>query len=259
MIKHGTEYFLGNTDSGLYPISFGERFCEPDVSRRTKISENYIVHYIVSGKGTLRKNNKLYNVHGGQIFIVKPYEAYGYVTDSKEPWHYIWITFNGSGAKRLDPLNTVINIDGTAFFNIQNCDTDSNTIEEYITSQLYLFFSQLFAKYEKRSDYVTLIKNYINRNYMNYITVEQMQNLVNLNRQYLSALFKKRTGTTIQSYIIRIRIENAKLFLNKAFSVTETAELCGFKSVYVFSKCFKRETGLSPSAFKESNQNRFKP
>ena len=139
-----------------------------------------------------------------------------------------------------------------AFFNIRNCDTDSNTVEEYITSQLYLLFSQLFAMYEKRNDYVTVIQNYINRNYMNYITVEQMQKLVNLNRQYLSALFKKKTGTTIQHYIIRIRIENAKLFLNKAFSVTQTAELCGFKSVYVFSKCFKRETGLSPSAYQAS-------
>ena len=156
-------------------------------------------------------------------------------------------------AKKVDTLPSVINIDGTAFYNMVNCDPESNTVEEYITAQLYLLFATLFAS-EKRHDYVTIIKNYVRgRPTIDKITVDEIQQFLNLNRQYMSTMFKKETGMSIQQYIIKERMDRATLLLAQGFSVAKTAEHCGYASIYAFSKCFKKTYGVSPSGYKKKD------
>lgn len=268
MLKQFNEWFLGNTKFDLRPISFGDRACPPGYKREIEISTHYIIHYIASGKGVFKKttsnyaltaghvfkNSTVYPLSTGQIFISKPNEVFGFAADEEDPWHFIWIKFTGEFAKKIDTLPTVLNIDGTAFFNMINCNPDSNTVEEYITAQLYLLFSTLFAS-EKRHDYVTIIKNYVrSRPTVDKITVEEIQQFVNLNRQYMSTMFKKATGMSIQQYIIQVRMERAMLLLDQNFSIAETAEHCGYASIYAFSKCFKKTHGISPSAYKKSRE-----
>ena len=78
---------------------------------------------------------------------------------------------------------------------------------------------------------------------------EDIQKAANLNRQYMSALFKRQEGISIQQYIIRVRMERALTLLKQGISVTETARLCGYESIYAFSKAFKREIGVSPTEY----------
>lgn len=252
MLKQFNEWFLGNTKFDLRPISFGDRVCQPGYKRAIEISTHYIIHYIASGKGVFKKNNTTYVLNAGQLFISKPNEVFGFAADMADPWHFIWIKFTGEFAKKIDALPTVLNIDGTPFYNMISYNPESNTVEEYITAQLYLLFSILFAD-EKRHDYVTIIKNYVrSRPSVDKITVSEIQQFVNLNRQYMSTMFKNATGISIQQYIIQVRMERAMLLLNQNFSVAETAEHCGYTSIYAFSKCFKKTHGISPSTYKKS-------
>ncbi len=249
MIKQFNEWFLGNTKFDLRPISFGNRRCPPDYKRDIEISTHYIMHYIASGKGVFKKNGIPYPLSAGQLFISKPNEVFGFRADTEDPWHFIWVKFTGDFAKKVDTLPTVLSIDGSAFYNMVNCDPESNTVEEYITAQLYLLFATLFAA-EKRHDYVTIIKNYVRgRPSIDKITVDEVQQFLNLNRQYMSTMFKKATGMSIQQYIIKERMARAALLLEQSFPVTETAEHVGYASIYAFSKCFKKTYGVSPSTY----------
>ncbi|MBQ4160786.1 MAG: helix-turn-helix transcriptional regulator, partial [Clostridia bacterium] len=145
---------------------------------------------------------------------------------------------------------------GTAFYNMVNCDPESNTAEEFITAQLYLLFATLFAS-EKRHDYVTIIKNYVRgRPTIDKITVDEIQQFLNLNRQYMSTMFKKATGMSIQQYIIKERMDRATLLLAQGFSITETAEHIGYVSIYAFSKCFKKTYGISPSEYQKNKSRK---
>ncbi len=255
MIKQFNEWFLGNTKFDLRPLSFGDRICHPGHGRDIEISTHYIIHYIASGKGVFKKNGITYPLSAGQIFISKPNEVFGFTTDIEDPWHFIWIKFTGDFAKKLETLPTFLDIDGTPFYNMINCDPESNTAEEYITAQLYLLFATLFAS-EKRHDYVTIIKNYVRgRPTMDKITVDEIQQFMNLNRQYMSTIFKKATGLSIQEYIIKERMERATLLLEQGFSIAETAEHIGYASIYAFSKCFKKTFGISPSEFKKDSKH----
>ena len=252
-IRRFNEYFLGDTKFDLRPISFGERQCTPNYKRSVEINVNYMIHYIADGKGVFRMGENEYPLSQGQIFITKPNDVFGFQADAQDPWHFIWIKFSGSFAKKLNDLPTVLNIDGTPFTNMLAHNPESNTLEEYITAQLYLIFSMLFES-KKRHDYVTIIKNYVrSRPSMDKVSVEEIRQFVNLNRQYMSTMFRRATGMSVQQYIIQARVERAQLLLERGYSIAETAEHCGYASIYAFSKCFKKSTGIAPSEYKKQN------
>ena len=82
---------------------------------------------------------------------------------------------------------------------------------------------------------------------MNEIRVEQIAENLNLDRRYLSRLFKQKMGQTIQEYLIIVRMDEAKRYLAEGRSVSETATLCGYTDTCNFSKMFKRVCGISPA------------
>lgn len=76
---------------------------------------------------------------------------------------------------------------------------------------------------------------------------------LNLDYNYLSALFSSVEGITIEQYIIRQRIEKAKeLLLYNELTLSEIAFKMGYSSVQYLSTQFKQVTGQTPSQFKSS-------
>lgn len=244
------EYVIDSTNFDLHPIAYGQRKCTPGFLRHYNLSKTYQIHYIVSGKGSFVKDGIVHRIHGGQMFISLPGEVYGTYADDTDPFHYVWLKLLGSDAERLASLPTVVTTDGTPFHNIVNCNHESNTAKEYVAAQTLLLMATLFDSHKPQSDHVTFIKNYINSIPTERgLKVEDIQKAANLNRQYMSALFKRQEGISIQQYIIRVRMERALTLLKQGISVTETARLCGYESIYAFSKAFKREIGVSPTEY----------
>src|SRR5437764_8599762 len=62
-------------------------------------------------------------------------------------------------------------------------------------------------------------------------------------------LFKKCYGFTPYQYLMHVRIENAKIYLQDGYSVTECCYKVGFDSVSSFSILFRKCTNLSPTQF----------
>ena len=73
--------------------------------------------------------------------------------------------------------------------------------------------------------------------------------------QYLSALFSSVTGITLEQYIIKQKIEKVKELLRyDQLSAKEIAFKLGYSSVAHLSAQFKKVTGMTPSAFKQSRE-----
>ncbi|MBB6669469.1 helix-turn-helix domain-containing protein [Cohnella nanjingensis] len=71
--------------------------------------------------------------------------------------------------------------------------------------------------------------------------------------KYFGTLFKQATGTTISSYLLRLRIERAKqLLAQRKLSVEEIGARVGIGDIYYFSKLFKKSEGMSPSRYAAS-------
>lgn len=84
------------------------------------------------------------------------------------------------------------------------------------------------------------------------LSLELCAREVNLSWGYYSNLFKKVTGTTFQHYVTQQKIERAKALLLAGYQVQEIAEQLGYEHRRYFSEVFKKQTGLTPTEFKES-------
>ncbi|MFD1735452.1 response regulator [Bacillus salitolerans] len=75
---------------------------------------------------------------------------------------------------------------------------------------------------------------------------------VHLNASYFSVLFKEHTNMTFSEYVTRCRIQKAKnLLLTSCLSISEIAELVGYRTPKYFNKIFKEYEGLTPSQYKK--------
>ena len=78
-----------------------------------------------------------------------------------------------------------------------------------------------------------------------------------LSRMQFSRLFKQATGLTFMTYLNRLRLDRAtRLLLEEDARIIEVADASGFQSVGQFNRFFKKQTGLTPSAFRAANRKR---
>jgi two-component system, response regulator YesN len=93
---------------------------------------------------------------------------------------------------------------------------------------------------------------YIEKNYMNDLTLEKVSEIVFLSPVYLSKVYKKEMGINFIDYVTKIRIERSKeLLRNRNLKVYEISELVGYKNLKYFYKIFKRYTGYTPNKYRE--------
>ncbi len=93
-----------------------------------------------------------------------------------------------------------------------------------------------------------IIKEYNDPN----LSVNTLADKVYLTPTYLAGLFKKGTGKTIGQHLTDFRIEKAKnLLKNKRYKLYYIANMVGYSDSNYFAKIFKRETGMTPSEYRE--------
>ena len=73
--------------------------CEPLHSYGPATRPNYIIHYVMGGKGIYQVGEKKYHISKGQIFLIEPESLTFYQADKEEPWTYLWVGFGGTEAK----------------------------------------------------------------------------------------------------------------------------------------------------------------
>ncbi len=92
---------------------------------------------------------------------------------------------------------------------------------------------------------------YIGQNYKDELNLTKISEIFHFPADYFSKLFKIYYGITFKSYIINLRIEEAKrLFSDINKSVSEVAFDVGFNDSNYFSTVFKKVTGMTPRGFK---------
>lgn len=98
---------------------------------------------------------------------------------------------------------------------------------------------------------VRLVKQYINDNYTQNITLNDLAEITYVHPTYLSKLFKKETSQNLTDYILNYRIEKAKQLLHLPnYKIYEVAHATGFNDSKYFGNVFKAVVGKTPSQFR---------
>ncbi|MBT2701616.1 helix-turn-helix transcriptional regulator, partial [Bacillus sp. ISL-40] len=111
----------------------------------------------------------------------------------------------------------------------------------------------------KYSKPINICQNYIYTHLYQDICLSDLADLVQMNPQYLSHLFKKEVGISIIEFIQQVKVDEAKTLLTYTqHSLTEISSLLNFHDQSYFIKVFKKFAGVTPNQFKKgiiSNEN----
>ena len=98
---------------------------------------------------------------------------------------------------------------------------------------------------------VKAISTYIDENYHENITREDIAKIVYLSPDYIARIFKKETGISLLNYIIKKRIQIAKeLLLSTNLPVHIISDRVGYGNYSYFTKIFKKETNHTPLEYR---------
>ncbi len=97
------------------------------------------------------------------------------------------------------------------------------------------------------------IKQYIVKNYMREISIQDLAEMIGMNTDAFSRFFKNKTGRTPNRYLNDYRLGIAgRMLLNTKLSVSEIGFACGFNTICHFNRLFRKSKGCTPSEFREN-------
>ena len=95
------------------------------------------------------------------------------------------------------------------------------------------------------------VLGYIRKNYMEELTLPVLADTFHISKEYLSRLFKKETGTNLFSYIMEMKLNEARTLLSDTeMTLEDIAFKLGFSNGNYFSKVFKKNVGQSPRDYR---------
>lgn len=107
-------------------------------------------------------------------------------------------------------------------------------------------------KNEQKNELVEWTKNYIYQNLHSDIVIGEIGQKIGVNTSYLSDLFHKVEGTTIQQYICKEKIRLAENMLRYSdYEVKEIASYLSFCSQSYFGNIFRQQTGMTPARYRK--------
>ncbi|QCR22119.1 GlxA family transcriptional regulator [Pontibacter sp. SGAir0037] len=140
-------------------------------------------------------------------------------------------------------------------------------IEKYAGKELAILSAKIFAieidrvsqtqfvifqgQKEHGEEQIRKVQEYIEANFQEKMTVEELAAMSFLSRRNFERRFKKATSNTVMEYIQRVKIEAAKSTLESTQeNVNEVMYSVGYTDTKAFRTTFKKITGISPAAYR---------
>lgn len=265
-------------DLGLY--QFGWEQCPPSKSFGPAARNHYLFHYVISGTGTLHADDSKGTTHTYQIkskqgFMIFPNQINTYIADHELPWEYVWVEFDGlrvreaieiTGLTKDNPVYSAKSKDlredmmNELLYLVQNKDASPF----HLIGHLYLFLDYLtrsvlsvnMPKGNKLRDfYIREALAFIEHNFQNDISIEDIAGVCGLNRSYFGKIFRDSLGKSPQEFLLNYRMVKATELLKLTqLSIKDIGNAVGYPNQLHFSRAFKNIYGISPREWR--NQNR---
>ncbi len=133
---------------------------------------------------------------------------------------------------------------------------DSLVLKKWVLTVLHQSIDALERKqdFDVKARIIREAMVYINANLNTALKTEDIAEVVSFSPQHLTRIFKEELGMTLSDYITRVRVEEAKRLLRiSQFNITEISDQLNFYDSTYFAKVFKKETGMTPTEFREAH------
>lgn len=265
-----------HSNSSVLKVLFaGESQTKPDHALGPKIYDYYLLHAVEAGQGAFRTESDVFNLGPGDCFLIHPGQLVSYVSNPSDPWKYRWVAFTGDASHDLVesagflpdfPVLHSSEMSQVPTY-IQQIQERFHTKEESshtaAIGYLHLIWAEIM-NHTSRPLQLEVVEpqvqrtvkqmiNYMTSQYAHPVSIEQMCTSLGYNRAYLSRIFKKETGISPVTYLLKLRIDQAKRLLRERpeLSVEQVSASVGLTDPLYFSRQFKRFCGQSPSSYRK--------
>lgn len=268
-------------DLGLF--QYGWEQCDPLHSYGPFARNHYLFHYVISGAGTLISTDSKgvdtsYHIKSGEGFMIYPKQVNTYFADEAHPWEYTWLEFDGLHVKEaLEPAG--LTIDAPVYHaNARDLGMELKDEMLYIVNHsdqspfhlighLYLFLDLLtrssasrrtVQSSKMRDFYIREALSFIEMNFQNDISVEDIAGVCNLNRSYFGKIFRDIVGKSPQEFLISYRMTKAAELLKMTdLSIGDISCAVGYPNQMHFSRAFKHTYGDPPRQWRYEHRIKF--
>jgi AraC family transcriptional regulator, arabinose operon regulatory protein len=255
---------LSVTEAGFFSQAAGHE-CE-----RPCGAPEAIVMVCVDGQGEVSVGSARAGVSRGQIVIVPPGVAHRYRASSAAPWSIWWMHVEGSDVPAL--LRSVLAVQRGPVFvagNVTEVLASMRQVHEatgrgsppsrcLASAAAWRLFALLAVAEEEFSEpraVVSMIRDSILNDPSADIHLPRLAARAGISVSRFSALFRELAGTGVVAFARRERMARAKsLLATSKCPVVTVARLVGYSDPLYFSRLFRADVGMSPTAYRKSKR-----
>lgn len=241
--------------------------------------------YVVKGKGSFVAGSREFSIAENDLVVINPHIEHTEKSDSSSPLEYIVLGIEG--------LSFLFDGSSSLSGNGDEQDSEkaeNNAVHKYsvTSSNIYAYLNIMLEEISrKQPNYETVcqnllevflicilrneslsvsqntnsilsrdcaqIKDYLDSNYAQNITLDSLAAITHMNKYYMAHAFTKYTGMSPISYLMQKRIQEGKSLLEStSYSIAEISAMLGFSSQSYFSQAFKKAAGITPIQYRIS-------
>lgn len=264
------KYLDADIDSAFKYILCGQLHAEHFIHMQRTIPVQVMI-IVEEGVLNIAIDGTEYKVSRGEMILLPAGVSHRgfHDSDSDKPLRYFWVHFLlGTDHEYCDQCRREFRL--PVYFRLCNYDRvkilynhllDVSLLTNMRKKYCDFLFSALCCEISEQFGNANMTGNntvnkviaFIEANIHNKLSLESVALQAGYNKQYISRLFKKHTGISVNGYIIKKKLELAKQLLTGSdISVSETAEKTGFDDSGYFMRVFKKHEGMTCLQYKNA-------
>lgn len=221
----------------------------------------YEIEYFLEDAGETYLDGVPYRMRHDHVLVAH----LGQVRYSQLPFRTLFLKFSAADALAalldgLPPYFPVIHAAAAQeLLRTVIAQNESRTPDEALMNgSILLLLSTLrkdarFSGGDGRSAWMVQARRYIDEHYMERVTAAEIAKSVSLSESHFRAVYRQTFGTTFHRYLTDVRVAAAKAMLwDSTIAIGTVAERSGFGSAQNLNAIFKRETGQTPSQYRQA-------
>ncbi|MDE5696886.1 MAG: AraC family transcriptional regulator [Lachnospiraceae bacterium] len=241
--------------------------------------------YVVHGSGTFITEGMEFSVGKNDMVIINPHVQHTEKSLYTTPLEYIVLGIDGLAFS----FEKIASVQDSILMQTASGDVYKyNTQNSYVYAYLNIMLEEITKKEENyeavcqnllevillcmlrnnnlsivQSSNVLLnrecaqIKNYLDANYAENITLDTLASFSHMNKYYMAHAFTRYMGVSPITYLLQKRIEEGKSLLSStSHSISQISTILGFSSQSYFSQAFKKATGRTPVQYRAECKNK---